>query len=252
MSDERDPEALGAVLKKAVEAHARRSAAAPSASLAIDEEFSRLDRLRMLSDRRGIDRNAATRRVVYLPKPEPTEAVRVVAEAWRWRNRFRLPTGEAPGCVTVLAGGPGSGKTCAGSYPVPRLPSALVVTASAVAAVPPNDYSPNRDQIAAWAAVPYLFIDECGMELQAKAAQRVLSLTFTRFNQGMFTVLGTNLSAGQFVGRYFSTEVEGEAGLAPETRLVSRLEGEQQRGVATGGVGLPWWYDLPSADMRMA
>ncbi len=202
-----------------------------------------VDALRRACDVRGINGGASTRAVVYAAKPRRTAALVTILAAVRWREATKLPAGDRQGALVVLAGGAGCGKTCAASWLVARLPSARAVDADTVGNVAPNDWSDNLAELEALESVAFLFIDECGMELNPKAAERVLRLIVRRYNEGRITVVATNLNAADFTARYFKPN-----GPTPDARLISRFVREQEKGGLRPG--LPYWYDLPDVDLR--
>lgn len=199
---------------------------------------------------RGVPADANVRRAVLADHTALTKPLQTILAALTWRSEHRLPTGERPGLVVVLAGGNGSGKTVGCSWVVARSEtSALLLTANDLGQYPDTDWGAYVEVRERWASVGLLVIDDVGAERSEKAAKRVVErcgpLLLGRYDAGLATFLTTNRPAEEFTDGYLSTEetvIGGPRGeLHGSARLASRLEDAQDGG------GCPWWYELHAA-----
>jgi len=177
------------------------------------EEAERRRELAERLVRMGVPRRAAE--IVASPDLRRTASV-VVAE--------RLARGE--GCICVLAGGNGRGKTVAGGVAVWRRPG-LVRAATALARPFPGP-SVGEDPLQPWIRTKMLVIDDLGMEHSpgGYAASELLRIVNEREGALRPTLITTNLTAQQARERY------GD-------RLMSRLAGDP--------LG---WQQVVGADLR--
>lgn len=222
------PEGIAAAAKRAeYDARERERKAA-----AAHEEFARR------CDARGVPGHPALRALCAAAGAElaPTEAMAAMRTALAWRAG-RADRYGAPPVTLVLAGRPGNGKTAALARFVARAThGAAYVLGRTVATTAENDWSENREARERFATLPFLAIDELGLEGSDKAGPRVAALLSERHDRGLATLCATNLDCDAFVARYVTD------------RVVSRLANEQ--GAAGGAGGLPWWWDLPDRDLR--
>lgn len=199
---------------------------------------------------RGIPRHADTRAAVRHATPALTPPFVALLGALLWRERRRLPSGEAPGLVVVLESAVrGCGKTVAASWVAARWPGeALVLTADDLGSVPDTDWSTHVETRALWQRVELLLLDDVGSDLGAggrgttRVAQRTGPLLLRRYNDGLVTVITTNVPAERFVEVYFATENRATEGHDPIASLASRLSDEQR------GNGCDYWYRFDDAD----
>ena len=198
---------------------------------------------------RGIPRHAETRAAVRDPTPALTPAFAALLTALRWRETRRLPSGEAPGLVVVLESDVrGCGKTVAASWVATRWPGdALVLPADDLGSVPDTDWSAHVEVRARWLSVEFLVLDDVGSDLgtasrgTTRIAQRTGPLILRRYNDGLVTVVTTNVPADRFIETYFATDGHVPDGHDPVASLASRLSAEQR------GNGCDYWYRFDGA-----
>lgn len=196
---------------------------------------------------RCLPRDASLRAVIRAERLRATAPALDVTAALAWRQERRLPTGETPGMLLVLEGPRGCGKTAPASWFVARWPRpALFLTAQTFGAVPDSDWSAHVDSRARWEQVDLLVLDDLGMERDSgRVAARSGPLLLSRYNEGLATIITTNLSAERFVAQYLATD----DGSGPSSRALSdRLRETQQRR------GCPYWrrYPADAASLRSA
>ena len=198
---------------------------------------------------RGIPKHADTRAAVRDPSPALTPAFAALLGALRWRERRRLPSGEAPGLVVVLESDVrGCGKTVAAAWVATRWPGdALVLPADDLGSVPDTDWSAHVEVRARWQSVELLVLDDVGSDLgtggrgTTRVAQRTGPLLLRRYNDGLVTIVTTNVPADRFIETYFATEERAPEGHDPVASLASRLSDEQRKN------GCDYWYRFDGA-----
>lgn len=232
------PGLLGAHLSESLQAIAARTATpAHAEAVALDRQrqatlarraVATLARERCLPDADEL------RRVAQSPHPTTTPALEAVQAVAAWRGGRRL------GVVRVLAGPPGTGKSCAAAWAClwdspgrPRDVSALFVHAAEMGRTPRNNYSEHLAAWRRWTEMPLLVIDDLGLEGSA-AADAIGLLLLERYDASRVTLATANLTAEAFGARYLS----GDVG----PRLADRLV----RGQAT----LPWYVAVEGESLR--
>ena len=237
------------------EALARLSALPPEEFARREGERRRLaalaeqDRVLHNAKTRGTPREANVRRAVLLARTPRTAPLDKILRALEWRAAQRLPTGELPGLVLILAGGNGSGKTVGASWLVARAEgTSLFLTADELGEFPDNDWSTYVEMRERWKTAGVLVIDDVGAEKSEKAARRVIERTgpllLDRFNNGRASIVTTNRPAPEFCEVYLSTEesaVDRGVKVPGNARLTSRLADAQL------AMGCPYWYELRGA-----
>jgi hypothetical protein len=209
--------ALGERARVAAEAEARR----------------RSDELLDTADRAQIPDEFGVRAVALDDAPPLTEPLAAYREALAWRGPrpTRRGRGRRP-LIRVVAGPPGTGKSCALAWCVVRHDGgARYVTAATVAATPRNGWSTNEERWQDWLTVDLLAIDELGCEKGDPAA--VTYLLAERYNAGLATLGAGNINRTDFQARY------------KEGRLADRLINGQE---ADGG--LPWYVGSRGESLR--
>lgn len=189
---------------------------------------------------RGLPPAAPLRAIATAANPPPTPALEAVRAIARWRG------GRRAGVVRVLAGPPGTGKSCAAAWAClwdapgcPREVSALFVTAAELGRTPRNTFSEHLAAWRRWTEVPLLVIDDLGLEGDAAAVSLLL---LERYDEGRVTICTANLTDAALAARYLA----GEVG----PRLADRLVREQgHRGRPSG---LPWYVPLDGESLRGA
>jgi DNA replication protein DnaC len=175
---------------------------------------------------------AGLRGVALDDEPTPTEALAAFREAMVWRGPRRYGRG-ARGLVRLVAGPPGTGKSCALAWVTMRH-GGVYATAAAIVATPRNGWSANEEKWERWLAVDLLAIDEVGCERGDPAA--IVYLLGERYNQGRATLLAGNLKRVEFQQRY------------ADERLADRLvNGQGHGGAATG---LAWYVGVKGESLR--
>lgn len=224
------PEEATAERERAVEAEKERAA-----QKAAEEREALIE----LAVKRGCPRHRPTLAAAIRPRTNPvTPAMLAVGEAFEWYRERAIGASRA-GCLIVLSGGWGIGKTVAVVRAVMRFRgSARFVDAGTIADISDSSWSENVAARDAMLRVGLLAIDECGKENSAHAGRRVTTLIRKRYSEGMMTLVTTNLGRDDFMKRYF-VSADG----AVDGAMESRLAREQ---VAT----LPWWRPLPEGDLR--
>lgn len=197
------------------------------------EEFA-AQRLRDANTARVPD-EVSIRTVALDDDAHETDALRLYREALAWRKaNSRKGVGTAP-VVRLVAGPPGTGKSCALAWCVTRhAGTAAYVTAATIAATPRNGWSANEEAWQRWLDVDLLAIDEVGCEKGDPTP--IAFLLAERYNAGRATLVSGNLSRKDFAARY------------PDERLGDRLANGQ--GHAGAPTGLPWFVSVGGQSMR--
>lgn len=199
------------------------------------EERQRAAALLNALDDRHIPGEVSIREIALTDRPHKTDALRAFREALRWRMQRSRPGVGCAGLVRVVAGPPGTGKSCGLAWVVARHPeSALYATAAQIGATPRNGWSANEEAWQGWLSVDLLGIDEAGCEKGDPGP--IAFLLAERFNAGRATFVTCNLSRKDFHARY------------PDERLADRmLNGQGDAGAATG---LPWFVNVAGKSLR--
>lgn len=238
------PGQLGASLGVALAA-VRAHVASPEHAEAVALDRARQERIarravQTLARDRGLPHAEALRAIATDPDPAMTPALEAVHEIARWRRGRRV------GCVRLLAGPPGTGKSCAAAWAClwdePRLPrevSALFVAAAEMGRVPRNAYSEHIALWQRWTEVPLLVVDDLGLEGEG-AREGMALLLLERFQGARVTICTANLTDRAFGARYLT----GEIG----PRLADRLVREQ--GHLGHPSGLPWYVGVEGESLR--
>lgn len=225
-----DPTALEARLLAAASApgHAERLAAA-----AARERAAGARALRSLARDRDVPEDEDLRAVALDEAPPETAALVAFRAAHDWRRGRRC------GCVAIVGGPRGTGKSCALAWVILRSEaSALYLQAPEVTACPRNGFSENEHRWQRWLTVPLLGLDDLGTE--AGDPELVAALLWQRYDRGLRTLVTTNLDRNAVAARY----LRGETG----ARLADRLFNAQGR--AGGEGGLPWYTAVAGASLR--
>lgn len=162
-----------------------------------------------------------------------TPALLAFRAAVNWRGGARR------GCVRVVGGPPGTGKSAGLAHVTLRFDGAAVfVPAPEIAATPRNGWSNNAAAWARWLSVPLLAVDDLGTETGEASA--IAALLAQRYDAGRLTLVSTNLDRTALTRRYLT----GELG----SRIADRLLRAQGRdGHATG---LPWYVWVEGGSLR--
>lgn len=195
-----------------------------------------------LAASRGLPPAEGLRSIATNPEPPSTPALEAVRAIATWRGRRRA------GVVRVLAGPPGTGKSCAAAWAclwdrpgTPREVSALYVGAAEIRRTPRNAFSEHLAMWKRWTEMPLLVIDDLGLEGEA-ARDDIALLLLERYESARVTICTANLTDKLFGARYLT----GETG----PRLADRMVREQgHRGLPTG---LPWYVAIDGESMRGA
>jgi hypothetical protein len=184
---------------------------------------------------REIPAEVGVRAIVFDDAPHETDALRLYRTALVWRtSNSRQDVGTA-GLVRVVAGPPGTGKSCALAWVVARhRDDALFATAAKIAATPRNGWSANEEAWQRWLSVDLLAIDEAGCEKGDGSA--VAFILAERYNAGLATLVACNLAIRDFHARY------------PDERLADRLINGQ--GHAGAPSGLRWFETVAGKSLR--
>lgn len=234
-----DPEAFAARLR---------------AQVATPEHRARLERheaarraqaaraLASLAEARDVPGDDDLRAVALADEPPETPALAAFRAAVEWRRGRRC------GCVAVVGGPRGTGKSCALAWVVVRSEvTALFLQAPEVTACPRNGFSESEARWQRWLSVPLLGLDDLGTETGDPEA--ITALLWQRYDRGLRTLVTTNL------GRDGDEGVAGRYLRRPHgQRLVDRLVNAQ--GNATAGAvgpgGLAWYTAVAGASLRSA
>lgn len=228
----------------------QREADATRAALRADVERKRAGLLEIAARVVEIPEDEDLRAVVMRDQVPVTPALAAFREAAAWRGR------SARGCIRVVGGPRGTGKSCAAAHVALRLnldhdTTALYVTAARVAASPDNGYSDNTALWDRWVGARVLVVDDLGAELGDRSNDVLASLLLRRYDGGGFTMVPTNLQRGELAARYFGNDI-GQ-------RLADRLVNAQGRalplpagegGRAVGEGGLLWYVPVAGESMR--
>lgn len=204
-----------------------------------EQEHQRRERASDLiatADERGVPAEEGLRRIALAEDPTPTDALRACCEALRWREPPSRKSGAGmKGMVRLVAGPPGTGKSCAIAWcAVHHHTSSAFVSAATVAAVPRNGWSENEKRWDNWLSVDLLGLDEIGAE---RGDPGILVYLLTeRYNAGLATLIAGNIKRADFGARY------------KDERLADRLVNGQGHGGAESG--LPWFVGVQGASMR--
>lgn len=240
----RDPEpAFGAGFDPdAFEARLKALAADPEHRRRL-ERLAAADRARAaralasLAEARDVPGDDDLRAVALADDPPETAALGAFRAAVEWRRGRRC------GCVAVVGGPRGTGKSCALAWVLLRSEaSALYLQSPEVTATPRNGFSENELRWQRWLTVPLLGLDDLGTE--AGDPELVAALLWQRYDRGLRTLATTNLTRAAVAERY----LRGEIG----ARLADRLVYAQGNAVAgaVGPGGLPWYAAVAGASLR--
>jgi DNA replication protein DnaC len=207
--------------------------AAKAEAARIREEESRRARRIQTADAIGIPNELGVRTVALDDAPPQTEALARCRDAVAWRKS--VSTVGRAGMVRLIAGPPGTGKSCALAWCALRhKPGALYVSAATVVATMRNGWSDNEKRWQEWLAVDLLALDEIGAERGDAAS--VVYLLGERYNHGLATLVAGNLKRADFQTRY------------SDERLADRLvNGQGHGGEATG---LAWYAAVKGDSLR--
>lgn len=171
------------------------------------------------------------RSVVLDDRPVDTDALRACRRVRDWRG------GRARGCIHILLGPPGVGKTSAACHTLLRHETGgLYVRASHIVESPRTGHSSRDELWAVWRTSPMLVIDELGVEAQHRDA--LLGLLLGRYDDGRGTIVTSNLTRELVV----STYMVGLRGDQLADRLI-RAQGRDRGDGRPGPDGL-WWCTL--------
>lgn len=196
--------------------------------------------LAALARERDLPEDEDLRAVALDAAPPETPALAALRAAADWRRGRRC------GCVAIVGGPRGLGKSCALAWVLLRSEaSALYVQAPDVTATPRNGFSDNEARWARWLSVPLLGVDDLGTE--AGDTELVASLLWQRYDRGLRTLVTTNLARAAVADRY----LRGEIGARLADRLVN-AQGCAVGRVTPGPGGLPWYAGVAGASLRNA
>lgn len=169
-----------------------------------------------LATLRGVPADHEIRRLALDAHPTG-DLFDAVREAIAWQRDEQARQGGRVPAMRVLAGPPGTGKSCALAWACASWPKrALYRTADSLASL--------KKQDAEWrevANVSLLVVDELGIEAYPDV---LVELLLARWTSGLLTLCASNLSVDDFVARYFARAGE---------RLADRLTQQRARGLRT-------------------
>lgn len=197
------------------------------------ERTAARDILRRLARERELPEDEDLRAVAFDDTAVETPALAALRAALAWRG------GRRRGCVRVVGGPPGVGKTAALAHVALRFEgAALFVAAAEIGATPRSGWSEHAAKWSRWLAMPLLAIDDLGTE--SGDPEHVAALLTQRYDGGRVTLVTTNLTAGALAARYFTGE--------HRERLADRLSRAQ--GHAGEPSGLPWYVTATGESLR--
>ena len=189
--------------------------------------------LRSLARERDLPDDEDLRAVAFDDDAVETPALAAFRAALAWRG------GRRRGCVRVVGGPPGVGKTAALAHTTLRFEgAALFVPAAEIGATPRNGWSEHAAKWSRWLAMPLLAVDDLGTE--AGDPEHIAALLTQRYDGGRVTLVTTNLTAGALAARYFTAQ--------HRERLADRLSRAQ--GHAGEPSGLPWYVTTTGESLR--
>lgn len=175
-----------------------------------------------------------------------TAATRAALAAAQWSARASVGR---RGCVYILGGERGRGKTVAACRAVLAVcERARFTTAAAVADTPKNGWPENRDRWSRWSDADGLVVDALGEESNGHDVSLVTDLLMARYSAGALTVCTTNLTSDQVKAVYFSTET-GKSLFHRLAFVQGRVERTAQ-GAAAGADGLRWYEPVAGQNLR--
>ncbi|MEI8254563.1 MAG: hypothetical protein WCJ30_02705 [Deltaproteobacteria bacterium] len=198
-------------------------------------EAERHRRLTELCDAREIPVDVDVRRVATADATAPTIALDAIRRAFAWRDVQLVSLGCRQSMTVILGGTPaGAGRSSALARAVVHHPTlALFTSARDVGWT--SRTSRNRGAIAQWLHVDLLGVDDLDVLEKPEERQRVTELLVERAAAGRATLAATHLRLEAFEAAYV------------DARLASRLRGQVRGGRPDA---LPWWFELPSIDLR--
>jgi len=237
-----DPVALGDLLARVQLAAARPEREEELRARVALAERRRRTALRTAANLLGVPEEEDLRAVALDDAAPETPAMRAVREALAWRGTQRR------GCVLVVGGERGAGKSAALAHAVIRCESsALFVPAVTIGATPRNGYSENAHAWDRWLSVSVLAVDDVGTE--GGDPEALAALLWQRYDAGRATVVSTNLSRDDFAARY----LRGEIGARVADRLIHAqgraIVGPDGRRVIGPG-GQAWFVAVPGGSLR--
>lgn len=237
-----DPVALGDLLARVQLAAARPEREEELRARVALAERRRRTSLRTTANLLGVPEDEDLRAVALDDAAPETPAMRAVREALAWRGTQRR------GCVLVVGGERGAGKSAALAHAVIRCESsALFVPAVTVGATPRNGYSEHGHAWDRWLSVSVLAVDDVGTE--GGDPEALAALLWQRYDAGKATLASTNLSRVDFVARY----LEGDIGRRVADRLINAqgraIRGPDGRPIPGPG-GLPWFAAVATRSLR--
>jgi DNA replication protein DnaC len=205
-------------------------------------ERRRRTSLRTTANLLGVPEDEDLRAVALDDAAPETPAMRAVREALAWRGTQRR------GCVLVVGGERGAGKSAALAHALVRCESsALFVPAVTIGATPRNGYSENAHAWDRWLSVSVLAVDDVGTE--GGDPEALAALLWQRYDAGRATLASTNLARSEFVERYLT----GQIGARVADRLIHAqgraIVGPDGRRVIGPG-GQAWFVAVPGGSLR--
>jgi hypothetical protein len=235
MSDDEWHRAIGQIL-------ARISALIPTALQrdATATYAHRMEHLVRRADEMMLPESDDLRDMVLDDDAPETDALRACREVMQWRDGHRR------GCIRVLIGPTGVGKTTAACHAMLRSPATgLYVTAIAVGAAPRNGHSEREDLWERWLRPAVLVLDDLGAESSDPGG--IVELMMLRYDQGRCTLVTSNLTRTRIAERYL-VGAQGQ-------RLRDRI-GHTQAAVvgddSTERSGLAWCSVITGPSLRDA
>ncbi len=193
--------------------------------------IARVEELAELAEERAIPEERDLRHLVFEPSPPAIPSFRAVESALRWHHA------QAAGCLLVVSGPPGTGKSCALAWTIVREgSSARYVSACDL-------FSPSLVD-SALCDVQVLGVDDLGFE-RTVAPEYVAGFLARRHALGRCTLVTTHLTREAFFERYLA--------VPNGRRLAGRLTQLQGRAVGAespGPGGLDWYVAVEGESLR--
>lgn len=178
------------------------------------------------------------RAVVLDDDPVMTDALHACRTVVEWL------CGRSRGCIHMLLGPPGVGKTSAACHTLLRQDGGGLYTRASYIVESPRTGHSSRDELwETWRTTPMLVIDELDVDAQHRAT--LLRLLRDRYDGGRATLVTSNLTRDLVVSMYMT----GLTGEQLADRLV-RAQGRMRADGQHNPGGLPWYTLLDGPSLR--